>query len=124
VILGAFLIEVGLIVTTIPFVFTLGDTAFLIAVPIACLVVPFVIARWLCRKIESGFALHGMLMGIVATVMYFGLIYGSGGSIASAVETYGFVMFVVVNILRIVSAVAGGAAAGKRVPKRMLQPQA
>jgi hypothetical protein len=68
VLLAAFLVEVGLGVTALPFlaVFS-GQVVFQIIVPAACLVVPFV-------------------------------------------------LFVIVNLLRIVSAAAGGYAAERRAP--------
>jgi hypothetical protein len=58
---------------------------------------------------------HGLLIGIVATLMYFALVIGAS-SIAEASATYGTALFVIVNSLRIVSAVVGGYVASRRVP--------
>jgi hypothetical protein len=115
VVIAGFLVEIGLAVTTLPFVPLLGDQAFFVAVPIACVVVPFVIVWFATRKLASAHVLHGLLIGIVATLLYFALvIYGS--SIAEATATYGTALFVIVNALRVLSATAGGYFAGRRRP--------
>ena len=114
VVIAAVLVEIGLIVTTLPFVPLLGDQAFFIAVPIACAVVPFVVAWLATRKLASAQVLHGLLIGLVATVIYFALVIG-GSSIAETTATYGLLLFVIVNVLRVLSAVAGGYVASRRL---------
>jgi hypothetical protein len=114
VVIAAFLVEVGLSVTAIPFVLLFGQPAYVTAVPALCVAVPFMVVWFATHKLASGRALHGLLIGIVATVMYFALVIGVS-SIAEAVVSYGSVaMFVGVNALRVVSAAAGGYAAGRR----------
>jgi hypothetical protein len=114
VVIAAVLVEIGLIVTTLPLVPLLGDQVFFVAVPIACAVVPFIVAWLATRKLTHAHALHGLLIGIVATLIYFALVVG-GSSIAEAAATYGLGLFVVVNLLRVASAVAGGYVAGRRL---------
>jgi hypothetical protein len=112
--IAALLIEVGLIVTTLPFILIIAEAVVYQAiVPLACLVVPFVVAWFATRKLPGARVLHGALIGIVATVMYFALVVGAS-SIAEASAAYGLPLFIGVNALRIVSAAAGGYAADRR----------
>jgi hypothetical protein len=115
VVVAAFLIEVGLIVTTLPFILIIAEAVvFKAIVPLACLVVPFVVTFFSTRPLTSARALNGFVTGVVATVMYFALVL-SASSIAEAVASYGSVALLAgVNVLRIVSATAGGYAAGRR----------
>ena len=115
VVVAAFLIEVGLIVTTLPFILIIAQAVvFKAIVPLACLVVPFVVTFFSTRPLTSARALNGFVTGVVATVMYFALVLGAS-SIAEAVASYGSVALLAgVNVLRIVSATAGGYAADRR----------
>jgi hypothetical protein len=114
VVIAAFLIELGLAVTAIPFVLLIGPRAYVTAVPIACVVVPLVVVWLATRKLPDGRVLHGLSMGIVATALYFALVIGTS-SIAEAVASYGgMAMFVGVNALRVISSIVGGYAADRR----------
>lgn len=114
VVIAAFVIEVGLIVTALPFILIVAEAVVYRAiVPLACIVVPFVVAWFATRKLPGARVLHGALMGIVATAMYFALVIGAS-SIAEASAAYGLPLFIGVNALRIISAAAGGYAADRR----------
>ena len=115
VVIAAFLIEVGLIVTTLPFILIIAEAVvFTVIVPLACLVVPFVVTFFSTRPLPAARALNGLLTGVVATVMYFALVLGTS-SIAEAAASYGSIALLAgVNVLRIVSAAAGGYAADRR----------
>jgi hypothetical protein len=114
VLVAAFLVEVGLGVTTLPFLAILSERIVLHAiVPVACVVVPFVVAFFATRPLPASRVLHGWLIGGVATALYFGLVIG-GSSLEEATASYGAMLFVVVNALRLVSAAAGGYAAARR----------
>ena len=113
IVIAAFLVEVGLVATTVPFLLLIGERVFVTAVPIACLVVPFVVAWLATRTLSAARVLHGVLIGVVATLMYFALVVGTG-SIAEAAAAYGVPLFIVVNALRILSAAAGGYVAALR----------
>lgn len=110
VVIAAFIVELGLVVTTVPFLLLIGDRVFATAVPVACLVVPFVVAWLATRKLPARRLLHGVLIGAVATLFYFVLVIGTG-SVAEAVGSYGLPLFIVVNAVRVLSAAAGGYAA-------------
>jgi hypothetical protein len=113
VVIAALLVEVGLTVTTVPFLLLIGEQVFTTAVPVACFIVPFVVAWLATRKLPGARFLHGLLIGVVAAVMYFALVIGTS-SIAEAAATYGLHLFALVNALRVVSAAAGGYAADRR----------
>ena len=112
VVIAGFLVEVGLAVTGIPLVLLIGDSAYMTAVPIACVVVPFVVAWLATRTLPGARVLNAVMIGIVATALYFVLVIVAS-SIAEASATYGLPLFIVVNALRIVSAAAGGYAADR-----------
>jgi hypothetical protein len=109
VVIAAFLVELGLAVLGLPLLAVVSEAVvFNVVVPILCIIVPFVVVWLATRKLPAARFLHGWLIGIVATLMYFGLVIGTS-SIAEAAAAYGgMAMFAGVNALRIVSAAAGG----------------
>ena len=119
VVIAALLVEVGLAVLGLPLIAVVGEAAvFNVVVPILCIVVPFVVVWLATRKLPAARFLHGWLIGIVATLMYFALVIGTS-TIAEAAAAYGgMAMFAGVNVLRIVSAAAGGYFADRRAVPR------
>ena len=113
VVVAAFVVEVGLLVTGVPPLLLFGDVVLKTVVPVLCVVVPFVVAGYATRKLPDARVLHGALIGIVATAMYFVLVV-SQGPIAEASAAYGLPLFIAVNALRVVSAAAGGYFADRR----------
>ena len=113
VVIAAFLVEVGLAATGVPLLLLIGDIVLMAVVPVLCVVVPFVVAWFATRQLPSARVLHGSLIGIVATVMYFVLVVATA-SIAEASAEYGVPLFIGVNALRVVSAAAGGYFADRR----------
>jgi hypothetical protein len=114
VVAGAFLVEIALIALTIPVVVLIGMEDFIPFVPPVCFGVGLFFGWWTARKVESLFVLHGTLVGIIATLIYFGLIFGQSGSIMPVVAMYGPFLFVLANALRILGCMAGGAVAQRR----------
>jgi hypothetical protein len=110
----AVLYEVVLIAMTVAVTLFIPLESVLSLVPIVVFVVGFPFGMWVARNLRSGFVLHGMLLGVAATVLYFGLILGTSGSIAPVVEMYGAVLFFLANALKILGCVAGAYAAGRR----------
>lgn len=111
---AAFLIEVGLIVAAVPLMLVVAEAVVYKAiVPLACLVVPFVVTFFSTRPLRAARVLNGFMTGAVATIMYFALVLGAS-SIAEASAAYGVPLFFGVNLLRIASAAAGGYAADRR----------
>jgi len=118
-IVAAVLLEVALVAITIPVVALWSLEAFVPFIPPICLVVAFPFGWWSVRTMKSGFVMQGILVGIVATLIYFALVLGMNGSIQPAVELYGLVLFVFTHVLKILGCVAGAYAAGRR---RILAP--
>jgi hypothetical protein len=117
VLVAAFLFEVALVVITIVMTQFVTMEAILPFVPALVLVVGFPFGMWAARKLSSGFVLHGTLVGVVATLLYLGLILGQFGSLTPVIEMYGPVSFFLANALKILGCVAGGYAAGRlRMP--------
>jgi hypothetical protein len=77
-------------------------------------VVGFPFGMWVVRTVASGFVLHGALLGVVATLIYFGLIISQSGSITPVIDAYGPVSFFLANALKILGCVAGAYVAGRR----------
>ena len=120
VLLGGFLIEVVLLIVLLGGFASAGvdiangvSTASAVIIGVGCFAAAFVIVLWLCRGIESHLVLHGFLMGLVATLIYVGLVAGSG-QMTAALAAYGPATFVTVNAVRIVGAVCGGVACERR----------
>ena len=74
---------------------------------VGCFVIAFLVVFWVGRGIHSRIVLHGLLIGLVATVLYVGLVAGAG-DMPAALAAYGPVTFVILNGARIVGAVLGG----------------
>ena len=71
--IGGFLAEAAVFVVVIPVLMTAGQHALLFVAPVASLVMCFLLAIWVGRHLESRFVLHGILVGVVATVIYVAL---------------------------------------------------
>jgi hypothetical protein len=114
ILVAALLYEVALIALTIPLTLFISMEALVPAVPVIVFVVGFPAGMWVSRTLTSGFVLHGTLVGIVATVMYLGLILGtSGGSLQPVIDLYGPVAFFLSNALKVVGCAVGSYAAGR-----------
>jgi len=73
VVLAAFLMELVLFAIAIPLFLSGAGRVLIYVVPPAALIATFAVTVWLGRKINSNFVLHGVLIGIVGTLMYVGL---------------------------------------------------
>jgi len=73
VLLAAFLMEVVLFAIAIPLFLGGLARSLVYVVPPAALIATFAVTVWLGRKIKSNFVLHGVLIGIVGTLMYVAL---------------------------------------------------
>ncbi len=62
----------------------------------------FVFTIWVGRRIESGFVLHGILVGLTAMLLFLGLIFGFTGSVAQPS------LYWVAHGLKLLGGLAGG----------------
>jgi hypothetical protein len=111
---AAFLVELVLIVLTIPIAALVGIEAVIPFVPPACAVVGFPFGWWSARKMQSGYVVQGAVVGIFATLIYFGLVIGQAGSIRPAIELYGPLLFILAHAAKIAGCVTGAFACGRR----------
>jgi len=108
----AVLLEIALIAALIPIGLLIHSQA--LRIPLACLVVGFLVTLSFGRWIRSRFIVHGVLIGVVATGVYLALLAVLGGGVAQTISRYGLGLFLVFNLLRIVGTTAAGAVWHKR----------
>ena len=106
---GGFLAELLVFAVVFPVLYLFGQRAFLASILIASAVMPFILAVWVGRRIESHFVLHGALVGLVAALFYVGLAWGQPQPL----------LYKIAHGLKIVGGLAGGVAASRRKPARI-----
>jgi hypothetical protein len=104
VLLAAFLMELVLFAIAVPLNLRGERQIALYVVPPVALIATFAITVWLGRRIASKLVLHGVLIGVVGTLMYVGLTHGRP-------EPW---QYLIANALK----VAGGAAGGIFLARR------
>ena len=104
VLIGGFLAEVSVIAIVIPVYLLFGQHALPYAALPASLVTCFLFALWVGRRVDSRLVLHGILVGVVATLLYVGLTLGRPEPLA----------YLVAHVLKILGGAAGGLVAGRR----------
>ena len=104
ILVGGFLAEACVFAVVIPVFLISGQHALLYAAPAASLVMCFLFALWVGRRLESRFVLHGLLVGVVAALLYVGLTLARPEPLA----------YLVAHGLKILGGAAGGAVAGRR----------
>lgn len=76
VLLAGIAAELAVFAIVFPTLHFFGQRAFLASIMIASALMPFLFALWVCRRVQSLFVLHGVLVGIVAALFYLGLAWG------------------------------------------------
>lgn len=104
ILIGGLLAEALILVVVVPVALLAGQRPLLYLVPPACFITCFFLAIWVCRPLESGFVLHGALVGIVATLLYLALTRAGPEAFA----------YILAHGLKIVGGAAGGFVAGRR----------
>lgn len=104
VLIGGFLAEVSVFVLVIPVYIIAGQRALLYAAPLASLAMCFLFALWVGRRLESRFVLHGILVGVVATLLYVAVTRAHNEPFA----------YLVAHGLKILGGAGGGLVAGRR----------
>ena len=98
ILMGGFLAEASVFAVVIPAFLLFGQRAVSYAALTGSLVMCFLFALWVGRRIESRLVLHGILVGVVATLLYVGLTRGRPEPSA----------YLVAHILKILGGAAGG----------------
>ena len=104
VLVGGFLAEASVFVAVIPVLKLFGQHALLYTAPAASLVMCFLFALWVGRRLQSRFVLHGLLVGVVATLLYVGLTLARPEPLA----------YLVAHGLKLIGGAGGGFVAGRR----------
>jgi len=102
--IGGFLAELTVFAIVFPTRSLFGQRAFLTSILVASAVMPFIFAVWVCRRVDSGFVLHGALVGIIAVLFYLGLAWGQPQPR----------LYKIAHGLKVVGGMAGGVAAARR----------
>jgi putative membrane protein (TIGR04086 family) len=68
--IGGFAAEIALIVAIVPAGLRLGETFLHYTAAPGSFLTCFLAALWVCRRVQSGFVLQGVLVGVVAAVIY------------------------------------------------------
>ena len=123
VLLGAFLLEIVLVVVLVPIGVLFGMPGagngtdyrvFFVAVPLGCLLFGYLFGRWIGRRVASQHALHGTLLGVVAFLIYLAVCSIPPNTIAAVIAGYGAPRFWLFNGMRLVGCVAGAFATRPR----------
>jgi putative membrane protein (TIGR04086 family) len=113
VLLAGFLAELSVIAFVLPIALLVGKNTLTYTAPAASLLACFAFAIWVGRSLTSQFALHGILVGVVATLIYVALTRGGPEPLA----------FLIAHALKLLGGAAGGLLAARR-QKRSPQLQA
>jgi putative membrane protein (TIGR04086 family) len=104
---GGLFIELALFAIAVPMTIYSPDALYYL-VPFLVLVSAFVFGWWAARPLESRFVLHGVLVAVVASVIYIALTTASG--VAGELP----LLYHLSHGLRIIGGAAGGAFAARR----------
>jgi len=104
VLLGGFLAEVSVIALVLPIALLAGKNTLTYTAPAASLLACFVFALWVGRRLTSHFVLHGILVGVVATLIYVALTRGGPEPLA----------YLIAHALKLLGGTAGGFVAARR----------
>jgi Na+/proline symporter len=103
----AIALEAMLFVTLVPLQTRLDLRAWFVAVTIGCVLFGYIAGRLAARGLTARAALHGLLVGVLATIIYLVLCMLGPGGLSAAVDLYGAPLYVLLNALRIVACVTG-----------------
>ena len=101
---GGFLAELALILAIVPLGLRLGESFLHYSAPPGSFITCFLGAFWAARRARSRFVLHGLLVGVVAALIYVGLTRGQPEPLA----------YIVAHVLKLLGGACGGYAASRR----------
>ncbi|MGO9339349.1 MAG: hypothetical protein ACLPY1_17775 [Terracidiphilus sp.] len=115
--IGGVCAELAVFAIVFPVLHFFGQTAFLASILAASLLMPFLFAIWVDRRVESHFILHGLLVGVMAALVYLLVAWGQPEPL----------LYKVAHGLKLVGGILGGAlsafrASHRRVSSRVPHP--
>jgi hypothetical protein len=120
IVLSAFLLEVAITAFVTPFGLIYGNplnatsgqpmntTPYFVSAAVGCAGLGFLFGLWTARKASSRPGLHGLLTGIVASVIYFGLCLLAPGGLPAVIAAYSPAIYGLLNVLRTLGCWMGG----------------
>jgi hypothetical protein len=108
ILVGGFLAEALLIVLVIPIAVKWGQHPLLYVAPVGSLLTCFGFGLWVGRGVQSRFVVHGLLVGVVAAVIYVALTLARPEPMA----------YVIAHGLKLLGGAAGGWFAGRQRENR------
>ena len=133
IVLAALLLEIALIAVALPVGLAFGNpldrqpgglpvdpagyNVFVVVVGLACLVLGAVFGAWAVARATSRFAVQGLLVGLLAMAIYFGLCSMAPGGLATVIAGYGIPLFVTFNVLRTAGCIGGAIYRGTRISR-------
>jgi hypothetical protein len=106
--IGGVCAELAVFAIVFPVLHFFGQTAFLASILAASLLMPFLFAIWVDRRVESHFMLHGLLVGVVAALVYVLLAWGQPEPL----------LYKVAHGLKLVGGILGGVLSAFRASHR------
>jgi hypothetical protein len=76
VLVGGICAELAVFATVFPVLHFFGQTAFLASILVTSAALPFIFALWVDRRVESHCVLHGLMVGVVAALIYLIVAWG------------------------------------------------
>jgi putative membrane protein (TIGR04086 family) len=104
ILVGGLLAETALILAIVPLGLRLGDAFLKYAAPPGSFITCFLGALWVGRRIQSRFILHGVLVGVVAALIYVALTRAKPEPLA----------YIVAHALKLLGGACGGLAAQRK----------
>lgn len=111
ILLGGVFIELAMFAVFIPLM-SISETAAYVAVPIWGMVTAVLFGRWAAGPAGGRWVLHGGLTAAFASLLWGTMVVASGGFATTPV------LYHVVNVLRVLAGMAGGAWAERRASAR------
>jgi putative membrane protein (TIGR04086 family) len=106
IVLGGFLAELVIFVIVIPVSLLAGRQSLLYSAPVASFIAAFGFGFFVARKAPDRPLMHGILVGLIAVLLYVGMSFARPEPTA----------YVVAHLLKVLGGALGGYVALKRVP--------
>ena len=106
IVIGGLIAEIALIIAIVPAGLRFGQTFLHYTAAPGSFLTCFLAALWVCRGVQSRLVLHGVLVGVVAAVIYIGLTRAQPEPLA----------YVIAHALKLLGGACGGFVASRRQP--------
>jgi hypothetical protein len=103
----AFALEAVLFASLVPLQQVISQRLWFVLVAIGCAVFGYIAGRLAARGLTSGVVLNGLLVGVLATIIYIVLCMLGPGGLPAAIAAYGAPLYILNNALRIAGCVIG-----------------